>query len=809
MDQDENPADTMRPVQKQACPRPEVAPRNPRQWRSIEYWVACSVLALTTLTAFWPVLHAGFINLDDREYVLENPHVATGLKPANIVWAFTTGYSSNWHPLTWISHMLDVQMFGLKAQGPHAVNLLLHIANSIILFLLLSRLTKTNWRSLAVAGLFALHPLHVESVAWVAERKDVLSTLFFLLTLWAYEAYVLAKDKPATGAIIQNQPVGTRAPYALALFLFALGLMSKPMLVTLPFVLLLLDYWPLERRPRNAPNASAWLPLLKEKIPFVLVAGASCVITFAVQNQAKAVKVFLPLSLRLENAVVSYLSYISKTLWPTRLCVFYPHPNTRYHLTQIDLAHPPSEQWSFLAIFIAGVALVAISWCAWNWRKRLPWVFTGWFWYLGTLVPVIGIIQVGMQAMADRYTYIPLIGLFIGVVWSAALCSARRPRVQPALLGLTAALWVACGLVTHLQAGYWRDDMTLFEHAWSVTTNNAVAECHVGAGLANQGQFDPAERRFKAALIDDPFFYFAHLSLGSLYEAEGHANEAVQEYLSTLKLRPWDEFARVHLAGLFHKLGRDDQALDEYKKNLQSNPDSVEGNYQLGALLLDRGDLKAAGLYLNRTVDLKPDHVDALLCLADLHTREGKLAAAEEALKMIVQLYPTNAELRINLASLLWLDGQQSQALKEYAEAVRLRPNEPIGHYDLAVAWAGTGNALEAMKQLETALQLKPDYPEALSELAWLLATNPRPDLRNGQRAVSLARRALDLGAGDQPRTWAALDVAYAETGQFSEAFGAAQKAKDLASRRGDTTLAQSAQERLLLYQANKPFHLP
>ncbi|HTL16326.1 MAG TPA: tetratricopeptide repeat protein, partial [Patescibacteria group bacterium] len=524
--------------------------------------------------------------------------------------------------------------------------------------------------------------------------------------------------------------------------------------------------------------------------------------------RAHSVKFFLPLSLRLENAVVSCILYLSKTVWPVRLAVFYPHPNTRYNLPAIDASHPASEQWPIWSVSLAALALLAGSLALLKWRRRMPWAFVGWCWFLGTLVPVIGIIQVGIQAMADRYTYIPSIGLFAAIVWSAAHWSGASAIGRKLNTGATALILAACGLVAHTQAGYWHDDFTLFKHALNVTTNNAMAECHVGIGLAKQGRLDLAEEHFKAALLDDPFFYMAHSSLGTVYEVQTRFDEAVQQYQAVLKIRPWDDFARVRLAGVLHKLGRDNEAVAEYKRDLGENPDSIDANYELGSLLLDRGDLDSAGVYLSKTVDLKPNHVDALLCLSDVRARQGKLAAAEDALRAVVKIYPANAELRINLASLLWQAGQKTEALQQYTEAVRLQPAEPIGHYDLAIAYASSGKISDAIRELGKALQLKHDYTEALSELAWLLSTSPRAEERNGPQALTLARRALELGATNQPRAWAALDVASAENGQFAEAIKAAQKARDLALSQGQTNAAQIAEQRLQLYSSGKPFHL-
>jgi len=452
--------------------------------------------------------------------------------------------------------------------------------------------------------------------------------------------------------------------------------------------------------------------------------------------------------------------------------------------------------------------LVAVSCGVLRCRRRAPWLHTGWFWYLGTLVPVIGIVQVGMQGLADRYTYIPLIGIFIGVVWTAGAWLERGKVARLILESTTAIVLLGCGLTAHRQASYWHDDLTLFRHALAVTSNNAVAECHVGAGLAKEGKLDAAQAHFNAALADDPYFYQAYSSLGSLFEIQGKSDLAIEQYRTTLKMRPWDEFARVHLAALLAKLGRSDEALAEYKQNLRFNPGSVEGNYQLGSMLTDRGELDTAAAFLAKAVDLKPSHVDALLCLSDVRLKQGKLSEAERALEEVVRLYPTNFELRINFAGLLWERGKAAEALAQYSKAVRLAPGAPIGHYNLAVAYAGQGRVDEAAKEFEEAIRLKPDYVEALSELAWLLATNPRAEARDGARALTLARRALELGADKQARTWAALDVALAETGQFPEAIHAAEKAKDIAATQRQTNVATAAEARLLLYKNRQPFRL-
>jgi hypothetical protein len=541
----------------------------------------CAMLSLITLAAYWPVLHNDFVHFDDTDYVTENIHVLTGLTWENIAWAFSNGYASNWHPLTWLSHMLDIQLFGLNPIGHHLTSLLFHLANTLLLFAVLGRMTGAIRRSAFVAALFAVHPLHVESVAWVAERKDVLSMFFLMLTLWAYARYVevqspkskvqrreskVQAQEPASGITHHASRITFHVScyYLLSLLFFACGVMSKPMLVTVPFVLLLLDYWPLGRLEVQSPKSkvqspsaegkirnaesrithyaafftfhlsrSTLLALLLEKLPFLALAAASSAITFLVQQGGHATSIGLPLGPRLANAVASYLKYLGKTVWPVDLAVFYPHPDLRY---------PISNQWPLWQIVSVALLLAAVSGLAIVRRKREPWLATGWFWYLGTLVPVIGIVQVGGQAIADRYTYIPLIGIFICFVWGAAeffpycwrqhqVAPSSSPGPQPAVptwsqasypawlrvaLGTAGGLvLVACVVLTRAQAAYWRNNSILFEHALAVTSDNPIAEYNVGSDLARAGQYQQALPHFQAAAEADPTYADAtkHLRL--------------------------------------------------------------------------------------------------------------------------------------------------------------------------------------------------------------------------------------------------------------------------------------------------------
>jgi hypothetical protein len=457
------------------------------------------LLTAAAILVFWQVSHCDFIDYDDPSYVTENIHIHNGVTKKAIWWAFTTGYASNWHPLTWMSHMVDVQLFGLKPGWHHLTNLLFHIANTLLLFSVLHRMTKARWKSAYVAALFAIHPLHVESVAWVAERKDVLSTFFWMLTMAAYISYV--ENLPVFRlkfSVIRFRSSVIR--YSAVLIFFALGLMSKPMLVTLPFVLLLMDYWPLKRfeqqrvatgthteakpvsvdkrkgkssrnqtvqttvkKEKPANDKYQWAvirPLLWEKLPFFALAAISSIITFIAQQKGGAVKtlVAFPLDVRIANALPSYIIYIAKMLWPYNLAVYYPHPGLW-------------PFWQVLgAVFLLGATTLTVIRTA----KRFPYLVVGWLWYVGTLVPVIGIVQVGSQALADRYTYIPLIGLFIMAVWGIPEL-LRYWRYGKETLFVSSALILPClFVVTWIQTGYWRNSITLCDHALNVTSNNVA-----------------------------------------------------------------------------------------------------------------------------------------------------------------------------------------------------------------------------------------------------------------------------------------------------------------------------------------------
>ena len=447
----------------------------------------CFALVFVTLAAYWQVSTYDFLNYDDPNYISRNEHVKTGLTFDNIIWAFTSYHSSNWHPLTWLSHILDCHLFGLKPGWHHIVNLLFHIANTILLFAVLKRMTSAVWRSAFVAALFAIHPLHVESVAWIAERKDVLSTLFWLLAMSAYVGYA------------KNRSTGR---YVLALLLFALGLMAKPMLVTLPFVFLLLDFWPLERfqyvqtntdkqKPKSSFTRCCWRVLLLEKIPFFALSVISSIITFLAQHGGGAIPKIdlLPVKFRIINALFSYTNYIGKSLWPGKLAIFYPHSVNVFSI------------WYAIA---AAVLLAAITFVVIYLRTRHKYLLLGWFWYLGTLVPVIGLVQVGSQAMADRYTYVPLTGLFIMLTWGIPELLAKWRHRKAVLTALATAVLLTFSIRTYFQQRYWLNSKTVFEHTLNVAGSSAIANIYLAQALVNEGDMDAALTHFKEALKLSP-----------------------------------------------------------------------------------------------------------------------------------------------------------------------------------------------------------------------------------------------------------------------------------------------------------------
>jgi tetratricopeptide (TPR) repeat protein len=554
-----------------------------------------ALLVAATLAAFGGVTRNEFVAFDDDVYVTENPVVAEGLSLGGVAWALTATDASNWHPLTWLSHMLDVELFGMEAAAHHGVSLALHAANGVILFLLLSSLTSAPGRSAFVAGLFLLHPMHVESVAWVAERKDVLSTFFWLLataawTRWAREA--------------------SRAGYAAALGLFALGLASKPMLVTFPFVLLLLDAWPLRRsRFVSGPEGLPLGRLIVEKLPFLALATLSCVVTVAAQGAGGAVRDLEAFSLgtRIATALVAWCAYPMALAWPVDLAVFYPYP----------------RGWPVWQVASSGALLTAVTALAIAALRSRPWIGAGWLWYLGTLVPVIGLVQVGNQWIADRYTYVPAIGLFVLLAWGACDLAGSGRRARQALAVCGVAVLGLCATATRAQVDYWRDTPTLFEHALAVTRANYVALSTLGTVSAKKGDLDRAVKRYLMALAINPDYQAARYNLAMAMVLQNRFDAALAHLRLLLEQRPSDPEVHFLLGDVAQRLGDLGAAAVHWGDGLALAPDRADGWTQLGAIELRLGRIDRAVSALKRAVALDPGAARARSLLERAEARAG------------------------------------------------------------------------------------------------------------------------------------------------------------------------------------------
>jgi tetratricopeptide (TPR) repeat protein len=639
----------------------------------------CLLLAFVTVLAYLPVRHAGFVVFDDPVYT-GDPHVQAGLTWAGVKWAFTTWHGSNWHPLTWLSHMLDASVFGPNEGAQHLINVLIHAANSLLLFLLLLRMTKKMWPAAFVAALFAWHPMHVESVAWISERKDVLSTFFGLLALCSYWHYAEASK--------------ARSPkfkvwYAWTLGLFALSLLAKPMLVTLPFVLLLLDVWPLNRSQifgigsnlRNAQHETRnTSQLIVEKLPFFALTIASSIVTFLAQRSEAVVSLEQrPLGLRITNALVAYAEYLGKTIWPTKLAVIYPLPN------QIPV-------WE---IGVAAAVLVAISCLVWRARKNAPYLLIGWLWFLGTLVPVIGLVQVGGQALADRYMYVPSIGVFIAVAYGAAELVARRKI--PALVPSCAAgvVLVGCLWVTVYQLRFWQNSETLFARAIDVTKNNAIAHINLGVALEQDGHQEKAIVEYRKAIEIEPNRFQAHNNLANLLAAMGSREESFQEYHEALRLNPDSSLAHMNFATLLVDRGHFEEAMNEYAKAAQLDPEDPRPYYLMGKANLRQGESAEALKHFREALQRNPNHFETITWLA-------RVLAADE-----------NPAVR---------NGKEAVSLAERA-ANLTGGTQPFVLDTLAMAYAEAGDFRSATAAAQKAIQVaaavgaKEELPELQERL--------------------------------------------------------------------------------------------
>jgi len=687
----------------------------------------CLILAATTFAVYWQVHSYEFVTYDDNKYVYDNPNVTAGLTGEGIKWALTTGYFSYWHPLTWMSHMVDCELFGLNAGRHHFVNLLFHIANTLLLFIVLKRMTCGLWQSAFVAAAFALHPLHVESVAWVAERKDLLSCFFWLVTMGVYMRYT---RRPAAGR------------YLLTLAAFAMGLMSKPTVVTLPFALLLLDYWPLgrfedEQRVKEAEEPSRELPksffpwrtfyrLVLEKVPFFALSVFSGIVTFLNQQTGDAVVSLQHLSIvsRIANAVTSYVRYLGKMIWPSRLAVFYPHSYVKTI---------PVWQIGVSAMILLVISLVVVR--LFRTQKYLA---TGWLWFLGTLVPMIGLVQVGGQGFADRYSYIPFTGLFIIIAWGAPELLQRLPY-RKVIIALAAVVLISAMMVrTWVQTGHWQNNYTLFSHAVAVTENNSNMNYDLAVTLYNQGRLDEAIIHYREALRIEPGNFKAHVNLGIALSEQGQYDEALEHFNIAVRL----------------------------------DPDSHDAHYNLGLALLLQGRLNEAAVHLKEAIRIKANWPETHNKLASVYLRQGK----------------------------------PDDAIIHYEYSLELNPDQPQVHRDLGLLFHRQGNFERVIYHWQKALELNPGNIELMNNLAWIMATHPDTAFRNPEKAIRLAERACKLSNYEISGSLDTLSAAYAAAGKFAEAITTAEKALQLAVSSGQTDFAEEIRKRLNLYKAAKPY---
>ncbi len=625
--------------------------------------LVCIILVVATFIVYEQVRTFEYINYDDNEYIVDNQVLSKGFTWENVIWAFTDsiGVSNYWHPLTWISHLIDVELYGMNLGGHHLTNLIFHILNTVLLFIVFRKMTGCTWRSGFISALFALHPLHVESVAWLAERKDVMSGFFWMLTMWAYWQYSRVPG-------LKN--------YLLVFLFFLLGLMSKPMVVTIPFVMLLIDIWPLGRikigKLVGTENRKHEVPLSKlivEKIPLFLIIIPASISTFLTQDRAGAVHSLdvVPLYDRFANCTVSYVKYIEKMLWPSGLAFIYPNPGAL-------------PLWQFAG---AGLFLLVITFFAIYYIRRYPWFAVGWFWYLGVMFPVNGLVVIGPHVMADRYTYLPLIGLFIIVSWGSLELVKNRKYGKQILAAATVIILVIFSAVTHRTAGYWENTITACERALEVTDNN----------------------------------YVAHNNLGFVLAGQGNQGEAVRHYTEALRIEQDCILCMNNQGNALIKLGRTSDAIKFYSESLEKKPGQAGIHYRLGNALRDIGKMDEAIVNYREALQLEPSVAAPYMRLGDYFFSIGKIKIAIDNYRKALKIDPDQGEAHNSLAIVLTKSGMIDEALYHGREAMRLNPDDPEIHNNMGIILAMHGRISEAVSHLQKALELKPDYHDAMRNL--------------------------------------------------------------------------------------------
>ena len=745
----------------------------------------CVLLALAVLAVFAQTTRFEFVNFDDQQYVYENPVVEKGLSAKAVYWAFTHPQVGDLIPLTTLSHMLGCQLFGLRAGWHHMLNVLCHAANVVLLFLVLRRMTGSLWRSAFVAAVFAVHPLRAESVAWVSERKDVLSGLFFMLTIGAY---------------VRNARKPSGAGQAAVVVLFALGLLAKTMVATLPFVLLLLDYWPLGR----LQNRRQFRALVAEKIPLFALSATACIVAALTPGLIVKNVQRIPLLQRLGNAVVSYVVYLGQMIFPSHLAAYYPNALNGRPLWMVCLA------FVLLAVVSAGVVAC---------RSDKPFLLVGWLWYLGMLVPVIGIIQISSGAAhADRYTYLPEIGLAIAGTWAVGDLSLGW-KLRPIILGgLMVAVAGALIVLGHRQTGYWRDSASLWTRTLACTADNAghdlnvVAHKGLGDVFSQHGNLDAAIVQYRKALEIQPNNADYRVNLGSALSKMGQINQAIEQYRKALEINPNYEVACYSLGTTLAACGKLDEAIAQYRKALEIDPDYVAARSNLGIALFDEGKYDEAIGQYRKALEIDPACVTADYNLANALVKEGQLDDALAHYRHALKLKPDYALAHYGLAIVLCAKQQWPEAIAQFRNALEINPDfaqarEGLGgaYANLGLAFFQKGETREAIDSWQHALEVKPDQGNVQNNLAWLLATAPDASLRNGARAVTLAERANQLSGGGNPIVLHTLAAAYAEAGHYGDAAATARRALEFAAAQKNDDLTAKLQMEITLYEADKP----
>lgn len=699
--------------------------------------IAVAVLVVLTLTVFGQTLRFDFVGYDDPDYVYQNSHVQKGLSTANTLWAFTATQIGTWQPLTWVSLMTDYQIYGLNPGGYHATNVVLHLASVLLVFLFLRRATGAFWRSFFVAALFAIHPLRVESVAWVTERKDVLSGLFWMLALVSYQGYV------RRGGVWR---------YLCVFLWFACGLASKPMVLTLPFALLLLDYWPFVR----ASDPAAVRKLLWEKAPLIALAILSAAITFYVQDKAGAVRSVedIPVLARLLNVPVAYAAYILKTIWPLHLAVLYPHPGMNIPLWQVG---------GSLAL------LAAISWGVLALGKRYRYLPTGWWWFLITLLPVIGIIQIGEHQYADRFSYLPCLGLYMMLVWGLRDAARSLMTTRSALLVSGAIIVLIYTGVAWKQTGYWKNSLTLFAHTLAVTRNNKVAEANYGGFLYTEGRRTEAMEHYRRALRIDPDYPEAWQNIGLEYLRQGKVRAAIEAFEKALKEKPNSSLYLANYATALQSAGRPKEAEEAFRTSLRSAPGSQLALENYGYFLL----------------------------------RHRRAEEALEQFKTYVQFWPNDAHAHVLIALGLHAAGK-SGVVEELQTALRLDPDSAEARLRLGDTLKQEGQVAQAVQQYRAGLSAHPKHTGLLNNLAWTLATTPDRNLNQPAEALKLAKRAAGIHPGD-PGVLDTLAACQAAAGEFDAAAKTQESVLALLQKAGKPSRDEAA--RLNLYLRGQRFY--